>query len=116
MNREKRENDSFSKTFFFGRNRILHFLFIVRNLFFVVSFCISSSSNSTSLIWKNDTSYPLSAGSIITIVGEDHCIYAFGGLINNGSTFTGSFKINITAGSPRGLLVGLLFVICISEN
>jgi len=90
-----------SKTFPFNFNRILPFFFIVQLLFLCVSFSITSSSYSSPLEWNNDTSYPFPAGSLVILVGQDHCIYVFSGLNNSGNSVSNSYKINITAGSPR---------------
>jgi len=79
-------------------NRFLPFLFLVPLLFWCSSFSFASSS---SLTWKNDTSYPLEIQISVALTGQDHCIYMFGGYSSNNAPVSDSYKFNITAGSPR---------------
>jgi len=61
-----------------------------------------SFSNATPLLeWKNDTSYPFPVWEPVALVGQDDCIYVFGGDNSSGDAISSSYKYNITAGSPK---------------
>jgi len=79
-------------------NCFLPFLFIVEIVFSCVSFSVAASP---SLIWNNDTIYPIAVTSSVALTGQDHCIYVFGGWNNNSTVFSNSYKFNATAGFPR---------------
>jgi hypothetical protein len=53
------------------------------------------------LEWKNDTSYPFAVWSQVALVGQDDCIYVFGGQNSSYDAISNSYKYNTTAGSPK---------------
>jgi len=64
----------------------------------------ASFSIATPLLeWKNDTSYPLAIDNVVALVGQDDCIYVFGGYNSSGFAISDSYKYNTTTGSPKGL-------------
>jgi len=63
----------------------------------IVSFSIATPL----LEWNNDTSYPITVEFSVALVGQDDCIYVFGGQNSNGGAISNSYKYNTTAGSPK---------------
>jgi len=90
-------------TILFHFHCFLSFPLLVQILFLDVwnSGVVSASSTSSHLTWNNDTSYPLSIWDAIAFVGQDHCIYVFGGDNSSNIQITSSYKFNTTPGTPR---------------
>jgi len=93
---EKGTKGSHSMTFPFDFQCLLPLLFLVELLFLSVSF-----SNATPLLeWKNDTSYPIAVWVTVALVGQDNCIYVFGGQDSSGA-LSNSYKVNTASGSSK---------------
>jgi len=84
-------------TAFFHFTRLLRFLFIVQLLFLCVSLSIATSL----LEWNNDVPYPIDVSNSIAFVGQDQCIYVFGGYNSSSDAVSNSYRFNTTAGSMR---------------
>jgi len=57
--------------------------------------------STSSLTWSNDIPYPITVLYPTAMTGQDNCIYVFGGLENNKSVLSESYKFNNSGGNER---------------
>ena len=72
---------------------------------FLPFFHVPIVSAASSLTWTS-APFPTAISAAVALTGQDHCIYVFGGQ-NSTSVVSSSYKLNVTAGAPRGWFLSI---------